>query len=82
MTLRNSLLAATLLALPVVAQAQPVSGIYIGGGAGYDYLHDFKATGTVGTRSTIAVIATTSGYLMVLKDRTPATSIPATAIFS
>ena len=47
MTLRNSLLAATLLALPVVAQAQPVSGIYIGGGAGYDYLHDFKATGTV-----------------------------------
>ena len=54
MTLRNSLLAATLLALPVAlpmsAQAQVVSGIYVGAGAGYDYLSDLKLKGTgVGT---------------------------------
>ena len=48
MTLRNSLLAATLLALPVAmslplsAQAQVVNGVYVGAGAGYDYLHDFN----------------------------------------
>ncbi|MDB5371389.1 MAG: hypothetical protein JWP04_31 [Belnapia sp.] len=34
MTLRKALLAATVLALPVAAQAQPVSGLYVGAGAG------------------------------------------------
>jgi outer membrane protein OmpA-like peptidoglycan-associated protein len=38
MKLRNVLLAATLLALPAAVQAQPVSGIYIGGGAGWNGL--------------------------------------------
>ena len=54
MTLRNSLLAATLLALPVAmalpltAQAQVVSGIYVGAGAGYDYLNDLNIKGAIG----------------------------------
>jgi outer membrane protein OmpA-like peptidoglycan-associated protein len=40
MKLRNVLLAATMLALPGAVQAaQPVSGVYIGGGAGFDYLN-------------------------------------------
>ena len=39
MKLRSALLTATLLAAPAVAMAQPVSGLYIGGGAGFDYLN-------------------------------------------
>ncbi len=48
-SLRNTLMAATLLALPVVAQAQPVTGLYIGAGAGYDYLHDLNVRPGVST---------------------------------
>jgi OOP family OmpA-OmpF porin len=40
MSLRNALLGATILALPVAAQAQPVSGIYIGAGAGANWLQE------------------------------------------
>ncbi len=39
MTLRTTLLAATLLA-PLCAQAQPISGVYIGVGAGVNFLQD------------------------------------------
>ncbi len=37
MTLRKTLLAATMLALPLAAQAQPVSGIYVAAGAGVNW---------------------------------------------
>ena len=37
MNFRTSLMAATMLALPVLAQAQPVSGIYVGAGAGANF---------------------------------------------
>ena len=40
MKLRNALLAATILALPVAAQAQPISGLYVAGGLGGNYLLD------------------------------------------
>jgi outer membrane protein OmpA-like peptidoglycan-associated protein len=44
MKLRNVLLAATLLALPAaVVQAQPVNGIYIGGGVGWNGLSNLNA---------------------------------------
>jgi outer membrane protein OmpA-like peptidoglycan-associated protein len=43
MKLRNVLLAATLLALPAAVQAQPVSGIYIGGGLGWNGLSNLNA---------------------------------------
>ena len=36
--LRGSLLAATILAAPSVAFAQPIQGLYIGAGAGGNYL--------------------------------------------
>ncbi|WP_338662669.1 OmpA family protein [Pararoseomonas sp. SCSIO 73927] len=36
--LRSALLATTMLALPLAAQAQPVTGLYIAGGGGYNYL--------------------------------------------
>jgi OmpA-OmpF porin, OOP family len=41
---RNVLLAAAMVALPLAAQAQPVSGLYIGGGAGVNYLQPVGAS--------------------------------------
>ena len=38
MTFRKALLAATMLALPVAAQAQPVTGLYVGAGIGINML--------------------------------------------
>ncbi len=50
MTLRKALLAATMLALPAMAQAQqPVSGLYVGAGAGINYLQDPEVTSTITT---------------------------------
>jgi len=40
MTLRQGLLAATMLAMPALAQAQPVTGLYVGAGAGVNFLTD------------------------------------------
>ena len=40
MKLRTALLAATVLAAPVAAMAQPVSGIYVGAAAGGSYMQD------------------------------------------
>ena len=47
MKLRNALLAATVMALPAMtlpgtAQAQPVTGLYIAGGAGANFQHNFR----------------------------------------
>jgi len=44
MSLKKALLAATVLALPLAAQAQPVTGVYVGAGAGYNYLQDSDIT--------------------------------------
>src|ERR1035437_1613406 len=46
MKLRNLLLAATLLAVPVAAKAQPVTGPYVNLGIGADYLMRMSAHGT------------------------------------
>jgi outer membrane protein OmpA-like peptidoglycan-associated protein len=48
MKLRNALLAATMLALPVAAQAQPVTGLYVGAGVGGDYFTDTSVKTTIG----------------------------------
>jgi len=40
MTLRATLLAATLLAAPLTVQAEPISGVYVGVGAGVNFLQD------------------------------------------
>jgi outer membrane protein OmpA-like peptidoglycan-associated protein len=40
MMLRSALLAATILALPAVAMAQPITGLYVGAGVGANYLMD------------------------------------------
>ncbi len=50
-TLRSALLATTLLALPIVAQAQPVTGLYVGAGAGVNLLQesDISLSNQLGT---------------------------------
>jgi outer membrane protein OmpA-like peptidoglycan-associated protein len=53
MTFRKSLLAAAAVtALPVMAQAQPVSGLYLGGGFGGNYLDKTDMSGTYGSSAT------------------------------
>jgi opacity protein-like surface antigen len=42
MKLRSALVAASAVLLPVAALAQPVDGLYIGAGAGYNYLQNQK----------------------------------------
>ncbi|MBB5693562.1 OmpA family protein [Muricoccus pecuniae] len=58
--LRAALLATTLLALPLAAQAQPVTGLYISGGAGYNYLQgtERELTGNAGAAARAAGIPT------------------------
>jgi outer membrane protein OmpA-like peptidoglycan-associated protein len=46
MNLRSALVAATVMALPVAAMAQPVDGLYVGAGAGYNYMQDQKIKNT------------------------------------
>ncbi len=45
---RNVLLAAAIAAFPLVAQAQPVTGLYIGGGAGFNFMQDENFTSPSG----------------------------------
>jgi OmpA-OmpF porin, OOP family len=46
MNTRSMLLAASILAVPTLAAAQPVNGFYVGGGLGVDIPMDFKVTET------------------------------------
>src|SRR4028118_978737 len=39
-SIKKALLAATMLALPLAAQAQPINGLYVGAGAGVNYLQE------------------------------------------
>ena len=47
MKIRSVLLAATALALPVAAMAQPINGVYVGGGVGFDYLNTLNGKNLV-----------------------------------
>ena len=49
MKLRSALVAAGLLALPAVAVAQPVDGLYVGAGAGYNWAQDLNIKSFDGT---------------------------------
>jgi OmpA-OmpF porin, OOP family len=51
MKLRSMLLAATVVALPLAAQAQPVTGLYVAGGVGANFLQQETATVTIGGAS-------------------------------
>ena len=52
MSFKNTLLAAAaVVALPVLAQAQPVNGLYLGAGVGGNYLDKTDVTGKIGGSS-------------------------------
>ncbi len=42
MQLRSALLAATVLATPIAASAQPVTGLYVGAGAGVNIMPNIQ----------------------------------------
>jgi len=53
MKFRNALMAATMLALPLAATAQPVTGPYVGAGAGVNIMHDESARVTAPARGAV-----------------------------
>lgn len=67
MMLRNALLAATILALPVAAQAQPVTGLYVAGGVGGNYLMDTKTrlNGTSNSVGSVGKLRSKGGFVGV-----------------
>jgi outer membrane protein OmpA-like peptidoglycan-associated protein len=70
MSLKKALLAATMLALPLAAQAQPINGLYVGAGAGVNYLQESDVElsrsfgGTTASRSGTAEFS--YGYVGVI----------------
>lgn len=63
MKLRTALLAATVMAAPVIAQAQPVTGLYVGGGLGYNILNNQKITATALGTSGSAHVKFNGGFV-------------------
>jgi OOP family OmpA-OmpF porin len=61
MRVRNALLAATFLALPLAAQAQPVNGLYVGAGAGVNWLQDANINATGQLADTLRARGNTVG---------------------
>jgi outer membrane protein OmpA-like peptidoglycan-associated protein len=61
MSLKKALLAATVIALPLSAQAQPVSGFYIGAGAGINWMSETDLTTKGPVANTFAGGTTTKG---------------------
>jgi outer membrane protein OmpA-like peptidoglycan-associated protein len=62
MNLRKALLAATVLALPAAATAQPISGLYVGAGAGMNYRQASTVT-TAGVA--VGTLRSSVGYAAV-----------------
>ncbi len=64
MQLRSALLAATILATPIAASAQPVTGLYIGGGAGVNITQKENISGvSLGIPALSGVNLSTNGNL-------------------
>jgi OmpA-OmpF porin, OOP family len=61
MRVRNILLAATMAALPVAAAAQPVTGLYLGTGAGVNIMQDTTVASIGGFTTRDASLQTTGG---------------------
>ncbi|MEY4794159.1 MAG: hypothetical protein RL724_1095, partial [Pseudomonadota bacterium] len=67
MSLKKTLLAAAaVVALPVLAQAQPVSGLYLGAGVGGNYLQGTDATAKIDGEQLKDSIDFSWGYVGVL----------------
>jgi OOP family OmpA-OmpF porin len=63
MKLRVALLAATVMAVPLIAKAQPINGLYVGGGIGLNALQDetVNHSAALGTPNTMAMF--NAGYV-------------------
>jgi outer membrane protein OmpA-like peptidoglycan-associated protein len=63
MKLRAALMAASLLAIPLIAKAQPINGLYVGGGIGLNVLQDetVNHSAALGTPNTMAMF--NAGYV-------------------
>src|SRR3984893_13591957 len=62
MQLRSALLAATILATPIAASAQPVTGLYVGAGAGVNITQKEKISGaTLGLGALTGTFLSTNG---------------------
>jgi outer membrane protein OmpA-like peptidoglycan-associated protein/outer membrane protein W len=55
MKLQSAALAATIVSLPTMAAAQPLNGLYVGVGAGVNWLQDEHLVGATGTASDAAL---------------------------
>ena len=66
MNLRSALVAATVLALPVAANAQAVKGIYVGAGAGVNIMQQESIKSIPGSTSTSGKFGSTVGPAFVL----------------
>jgi OmpA-OmpF porin, OOP family len=64
MQLRSALLAATVLATPIAASAQPVTGLYVGGGVGMNFTQQTNINGTsLGIPALLGGFASTNGNI-------------------
>src|SRR6478752_3145723 len=64
MQLRSALLAATVLATPIAASAQPVTGLYVGGGVGMNFTQQTNINGTsLGIPALVGGFASTNGNI-------------------
>ena len=64
MKFRSALLAATLLAVPVAAKAQPIPGLYVSGGAGANFMSDEKVSSFgVGTVAPITPVSSSNNKI-------------------
>jgi len=64
MKLRSALVAATMMALPIAANAQAVNGLYVGAGVGINFVGNEKASNNAG--NTITDLSTSVGPAAVL----------------
>ena len=69
MSIRKTLLAATILALPLAAQAQPVNGLYVAAGAGVNWQSRMSGTGyyqdAFGSGSVQRSVSTDPGWVIL-----------------
>jgi OmpA-OmpF porin, OOP family len=63
MNIRTALVAASVITLPVAAFAQPVDGLYVGAGAGYNYMQDQKIKSVDGVSTSGANGKTDGGVI-------------------
>ena len=63
MRLRAALLAASVLGAPLAAKAQPFNGVYIGAGAGYNYLENTDVRPSLALGTPNLQLSGTNGYV-------------------